>query len=248
MYRCRRKLSFFIYMNDIAHGMYGLKSNNERGDGMNQRSRNTALLLIGTGLYLFLGNAIGFLTVTALLIVALGIYQLRSGEARSGYILIGVGLLFLALNHLVIIFAVLLISFGYFLVRSKQLHKEPTYQQRHQFLASIRWNREPWVLQNLSIWSIVGEMNIDLSLAIIDEPETTMVFQGIVGDIDIIVPDDIGVRVDSTLIIGQTKIGYDQQDGLGTKMSWQSLNFDTAEHRVIITLSYLVGDINVKLL
>jgi lia operon protein LiaF len=215
---------------------------------MNQRSRNTALLMIGTGLYLIIGNAIGFLTVTALLIVALGIHQLRSGEPRSGYMLIGVGLLFLALNHLAIIFAVLLISFGYFLIRSRQLHRDPDYQQRHNIMASIRWNREPWVLSNMSVWSIVGEMNIDLSLAIIDEPETTLVFQGIVGDIDIIVPDDIGVRIDSTLIIGQTKIGYDQQDGLGTKMSWQSLNFDTAQHRVNITLSYMVGDINVKLL
>jgi lia operon protein LiaF len=215
---------------------------------MNQRSRNTALLMIGTGLYLLIGNTIGFLTVTAILIVGLGIYQLRSGEARSGYILIGIGLVFLALNHLSIIIAVLLISFGYFLVRTKQLQQDPSSQQRYNFLASIRWNREPWVLHSMSIWSIVGEMNIDLSLAIIDEPETTLVFQGIVGDIDIIVPDDIGVRIDSTLIIGQTKIGYDQQDGLGTKMSWQSVNFDTAEHRVIITLSYLVGDINVKLL
>lgn len=215
---------------------------------MNQRSRNTALLMIGAGLYLLIGNTIGFLTVTAILIVGLGIYQLRSGEARSGYILIGIGLVFLALNHLSIIIAVLLISFGYFLVRTKQLQQDPSSQQRYNFLASIRWNREPWVLHSMSIWSIVGEMNIDLSLAIIDEPETTLVFQGIVGDIDIIVPDDIGVRIDSTLIIGQTKIGYDQQDGLGTKMSWQSVNFDTAEHRVIITLSYLVGDINVKLL
>jgi len=215
---------------------------------MNQRSRNTALLMIGTGLYLLIGNTIGFLTVTAILIVGLGIYQLRSGEARSGYILIGIGLVFLALNHLSIIIAVLLISFGYFLVRTKQLQQDPSSQQRYNFLASIRWNREPWVLHSMSIWSIVGEMNIDLSLAIIDEPETNLVFQGIVGDIDIIVPDDIGVRIDSTLIIGQTKIGYDQQDGLGTKMSWQSVNFDTAEHRVIITLSYLVGDINVKLL
>jgi lia operon protein LiaF len=215
---------------------------------MNQRSRNTALLMIGTGLYLLIGNTIGFLTVTAILIVGLGIYQLRSGEARSGYILIGIGLVFLALNHLSIIIAVLLISFGYFLVRTKQLQQDPSSQQRYNFLASIRWNREPWVLHSMSIWSIVGEMNIDLSLAIIDEPETTLVFQGIVGDIDIIVPDDIGVRIDSTLIIGQTKIGYDQQDGLGTKMSWQSVNFDTAEHRVIVTLSYLVGDINVKLL
>lgn len=215
---------------------------------MNQRSRNTALLMIGAGLYLLIGNTIGFLTVTAILIVGLGIYQLRSGEARSGYILIGIGLVFLALNHLSIIIAVLLISFGYFLVRTKQLQQDPSSQQRYNFLASIRWNREPWVLHSMSIWSIVGEMNIDLSLAIIDEPETNLVFQGIVGDIDIIVPDDIGVRIDSTLIIGQTKIGYDQQDGLGTKMSWQSVNFDTAEHRVIITLSYLVGDINVKLL
>jgi len=215
---------------------------------MDQRNRNTALVLIGAGLYLLLGHMLGFFTVTSLLVVGLGIYKLRTGDNRTGYILIAIGALFFALSHLSIILAVILISFGYFMVRSNQIHKDPSYTQRQNILESIRWNREPWVLHNMSIWSVVGEMNLDLSLAIIEEPETTLVFNGIVGDIDIIVPDDIGVRIDSTILIGQTKIGFEQQDGFVTKMSWQSANYDYAAQRVVITLSYVVGDVNVKVL
>lgn len=214
----------------------------------NLRNRNTALVLIGAGLYILLGNLIGYFTVTAILVVGLGIYKLKSGENRTGYVLIGIGLMFLALSHLSIVFAVILISFGYYLVRSNQLQGNPSYTQRHNILESIRWNKEPWVLQNMAVWSIVGEMNLDLSLAIIEESETTLLLQGVVGDIDIIVPDDIGVHIQSTILIGQTKIGIEQQDGLVTKMTWQSLNYDTAEHKVNITLSYVVGDVNVTVL
>ncbi len=214
----------------------------------NLRNRNTALVLIGAGLYILLGNLIGYFTVTAILVVGLGIYKLKSGENRTGYVLIGIGLMFLALSHLSIVFAVILISFGYYLVRSNQLQGNPSYTQRHNILESIRWNKEPWVLQNMAVWSIVGEMNLDLSLAIIEESETTLLLQGVVGDIDIIVPDDIGVHIQSTILIGQTKIGLEQQDGLVTKMTWQSLNYDTAEHKVNITLSYVVGDVNVTVL
>ncbi|GFR38031.1 hypothetical protein PRECH8_13270 [Insulibacter thermoxylanivorax] len=214
----------------------------------NLRNRNTALVLIGAGLYILLGNLIGYFTVTAILVVGLGIYKLKSGENRTGYVLIGIGLMFLALSHLSIVFAVILISFGYYLVRSNQLQGNPSYTQRHNILESIRWNKEPWVLQNMAVWSIVGEMNLDLSLAIIEEPETTLLLQGVVGDIDIIVPDDIGVHIQSIILIGQTKIGLEQQDGLVTKMTWQSLNYDTAEHKVNITLSYVVGDVNVTVL
>lgn len=215
---------------------------------MDNRNRNTALVLIGAGLFLLLGNTIGFFTVTAIVVIGLGIYKLRSGENRTGYVLIGLGLLFLSLSHISILFAIILISFGYYLIRSNQLQKDPSYKQRHNILESIRWNREPWVLNNMSVWSIVGEVNLDLSLAIIEQPETTLVFQGIVGDIDIIVPDDVGVRIESTILIGETKIGLEQQDGLVTRMNWQSMNYNTADQRVIITLSYVVGDVHVKLL
>lgn len=220
----------------------------EEVTGMDHRNRNTAYVLIGAGLYLLLGHMFGFFTVTSIFVLGLGIFKLRSGDNRTGYVLIGAGALFLALSHLSIIIAIILISFGYFMVRSNQLQKDPTYTQRHNILESIQWNREPWVLHNMSIWSIVGEMNLDLSLAIIEEPETTLVFNGIVGDIDIIVPDDIGVRIDSMILVGQTKIGRERQDGFVTKMSWQSVNFEYAEQRVIVTLSYVVGDVNVKLL
>jgi lia operon protein LiaF len=144
--------------------------------------------------------------------------------------------------------AVIMISLGYFMVRSSQLRKHNEHEQRQKILESIRWDREAWVLRNMSVWSIIGEMNMDLSLAIIEERETLLVFQGIIGDIDIIVPDDIGVKIQSTIFIGQTRIGLEEQSGFITKMDWQSQNYDTADQRVEIRISYLIGDVNVKVL
>ena len=215
---------------------------------MDNRNRNTALIFIVVGLYLLLGNLLGFFTVTAIFIIGLGIYKLRTGGHRTGYLLIGVGLLFLALSHLSIILAVILISFGFFLIRNSRNHHDADHEQRHKILESIRWDKDPWVLRNMSVWSIIGEMNLDFSLAIIEERETILDFQGIIGDIDIIVPDDIGVKIQSTILIGQTRIGLEEQHGFITKMDWESQHFDTAAQRVIIRLSYLIGDVNVKVL
>lgn len=215
---------------------------------MDRRNRNTALVLIAAGLFILLGNVIGFLTVTALLIVWFGIHKVKTGDHRPGYILLAIGVLFLTISQFALIIAIILISLGYFLLRTKQLQRDNGYVQKHNILESIRWNRDPWVLRSHSVWSIVGEVNLDLSLAISDQHESTLIFQGVVGDIDIIVPDDIGVWIESTFPIGQAKIGPDKESGFMLKKDWKSANYEFNEYKVHIIVSYLVGDLNVTML
>ncbi|MFD0696048.1 cell wall-active antibiotics response protein LiaF [Paenibacillus sp. GCM10027628] len=214
----------------------------------NNRNRNTALVLIGAGLFLLLDHTIGFFPILAVVLILLGIHRLRSRRERKGYVLIGVGAVILFGNHITIVLSVVLISLGLFFIRSKQVHRDDSYIQKQKLVDSVRLGREPWILRNSSIWYILGETYIDLSLAILEQKETTVILQGVVGDVDIKVPDDIGVTVTASVTLGQIQIASERESGVLNKLMWQSANYDNCDHRVKLVLSYIVGDINIKVL
>jgi lia operon protein LiaF len=163
-------------------------------------------------------------------------------------VFVGLGAVMLLGDHLAVLVSIALISLGYFFIRSKQLHRDGTYHQKQSFVDSIRWGREPWILRNVSIWHVIGEFHMDLSLAILEQKETTVIVQGLVGDVDIIVPEDIGVSVVTSITFGQINVAREVESGLMNKLVWQSTNYAYSEHKVKLVVTYLVGDIDIKIL
>ncbi|MDD9271166.1 cell wall-active antibiotics response protein LiaF [Paenibacillus sp. GCM10023248] len=214
----------------------------------NNRNRNTALVLIGAGLFLLLDHTIGFFPILAIILVLLGIHRVRSRKERKGFVLIAVGGVILFGDHVTIVISIVLISLGVFFIRSKQMQKDDTYIQKQKLVDSVRLGREPWIMRNSSTWYIIGETYIDLSLAILEQKETTVILQGVVGDVDIKVPDDIGVSVAASVTFGQIQVGVERESGVMNKLHWQSPNYERCDHRVKLVLSYIVGDIKIKVL
>ncbi|RTE11307.1 cell wall-active antibiotics response protein LiaF [Paenibacillus whitsoniae] len=214
----------------------------------NNRSRNTALVLIAAGVFLLLDHIVGFFPILAILLILLGIHRVRSKKEYKGYVLIGAGAVILFGNHVTIVIAIVLISLGLFFIKSRQVYKDESYSQKQKIVDSVRLGREPWILRNNSTWYLVGETYIDLSLAILEQKETTVILQGVVGDIDIKVPDDIGVSVVSSVTFGQIQVAAERETGVMNKLTWQSNNYDYCDHRVKLVLSFIVGDIKVKVL
>ncbi len=215
---------------------------------MENRNRNTALVLLTAGFYLLIGILIGFFAVSALVILWFGIQKLRLGEPRTGYILIGVATLMLLNGHLAFVMGIILISLGYYYMRTKKLQKGEPFIQKQNFLQSIKWRDDLWELKNTSIWSVIAEIQMDFSRALIEEKDTTIIFQGIIADIDLIVPEDVALSVEVSAIFGQIKVGSEREAGLMNKLKWQSPHYETAKQRVKLNVSYLVGDIDIKIM
>ncbi len=213
-----------------------------------RRNRNTALLLIGSGLFLLIGSRIGFFTIAALACVWFGVQKIRAGEHKMGYALLGSGAVILLHDYFSIVFAAALILLGYFYMRSKRICRDGTYVQKQNLLESVRYNKEPWVLRNMSIWYLFGEINMDLSLALMEDKEVTLILQGIIGDVDIIVPEDMGVFVDASVLFGQIDAAKERESGALNKIVWQSANYETSGQKVKLIISYIVGDIDIKVL
>lgn len=212
------------------------------------RNRNTALVLIGAGLFLLLDHTIGFFPILAVCLILLGVHQIRSRSGRKGYVWLVIGAVILLGHNFSLVLAIVFISLGYFYIRSRQVHRDDTYVQKQKIIDSIRLGKEPWILKDSSFWYMIGETHIDLSLAILEKKETTLFLQGVIGDIDIIVPEDIGVSVEASVIFGQIDVAAHKEAGVMNKVIWHTSNYEHCDHRMKLNISYIVGDIDIKIL
>ncbi len=212
---------------------------------MEQRNRNTAILLIAAGLFLFFGSLVGYFTVTAVLILWLAIMKIRAND-NIGYVLLGVAVIMLLNDHFVAMVAVILVLAGLYYYSSRDVSAQDGFWKKQNVLESLKWNKEQWELRDMSITNVIGEIRMDFSLAVIEEKETTVVLQGVVGDVDIIIPEDIGVAINASVLIGQIDIGREKEAGLGNKLVWRSPDYDECEYKVNLEISYAFGDVKIR--
>jgi lia operon protein LiaF len=204
-----------------------------------------AMAFIVAGLYLVLGGAAGYATVNALVLLWLGYDRFRLDRNRLAAVLIAVSALTLIIQQFALFAVIALLSIGlyYWRVRSGTGRSASGKLKLYQ---RILLDEQSWVLQSFSSWHAVGDVRMDLSLAVPEEKETTIVLEGLVGDIDLIVPDDYGIQIDASVLIGQ--IGWQQQKdgGMLNRLSWRSPDYDKKEQHVKLHLFYLVADIKMK--
>lgn len=215
---------------------------------MDTRKRFLAIGLIGLGVMMIFGKWLGFFTIVALIIIGYGVYKVRQGEeVKTGYILLAVGGVMILLDHFMLMIAILMISLGFYYAKIRKTQPEGNHVQKQNITSNIHWDRDPWILRNTSMWHVIGELDIDLSLAIEESESNILMFHGIVGDIDLIVPEDYGVDIEAFVLFGQIDFDQDKESGMLNRLYWKSPNYNTSEFKVKIIISYLVGDVDIRL-
>lgn len=210
------------------------------------RNRWIALGCIAIGLLMIFGRWIGFFTIAALLLIALGVHYIRTGNVRNGYMLLGVGAVLILLEHLMLIIAISLISLGIFYRKAQRAHGSQNYVQRQNFMSNFDWNTSPWVMRSLSVWHVIGEADVDLSLSMPEEKDTVLMFHGLLGDIDIAIPEEYGVEIEALVLFGSIDAGREKETGFMNRLKWRSPNYDYSEYKVKFIVSYLGGDVSIR--
>lgn len=212
-------------------------------------NRNKYLVFIGAGVFLLLNNIVANPpTMIAMALLLLGIYSLRSESQRKGYVLLAIGAVILVGSHFAVILSLVLMSLGFFYLRSRKIHGDGNVIQRTKIIESQKRDKESWILRSMSLWCVIGELNLDFSLAIPEEKEIILVMQGVIGDIDLFIPEDLGISVESSVMFGQLHVATERESGMMNKIYWQSPHYATAETRVKLIVSYIVGDIDIKVI
>jgi lia operon protein LiaF len=209
------------------------------------RLSSTALLFILAGLYLAFGGIAGYATVNAVLLLLLGIERYRFDRWRWSVLLIAVSSLTLLIHQFALFALIILISLAFYYFRARP----PTpglYRSAHRLILNMRLDEQSWVLKSMSFWQAVGEIRMDISLAIPEEKETTIILQGLVGDVDLTVPEDYGLQVEASVMVGQIGFRQSRDGGVMHRLSWRSPNYEEREYRMKLQLFYLVGDIKIR--
>ncbi|MNT92749.1 hypothetical protein D3C71_1857340 [compost metagenome] len=94
---------------------------------------------------------------------------------------------------------------------------------------------------------MLGETDLDLSLAMAEDKETIMLFQGIFGDMDLHLADNYGVEIEAFVLFGSIEFGNHRDTGMMNRLNWKSPNYETSEQRIKVSVSYLMGDLDVRL-
>ncbi len=214
---------------------------------MPQAMSNHAFLFIAAGLYLAFGSIAGFATVNAAILLCLGIYRFRIDRSRLSVLVMAAATLMLIIHQFILFAAIVLLSLGFYYLKSRQPAKSMgMHRSAHRLMLNLRLDEQSWMLQSMSFWQAVGEIRMDLSLAIPEEKETAIVLQGLVGDVDLTIPEDYGLEVEASVLIGQIGFGQTRDGGMLHRISWRSPDYDRREYRLKLQLFYLVGDIKIR--
>ena len=227
-----------------------------------------SIVAVGTVIDLLLGRFSIFFIAFAIFLIAIGYQQLRRKKSFTAYILIAIGVIILLYSlftslAFALIFAVLIIYNSYQLFRSSSnksklnVNTQPNplesqaYVQinpyfKNKLIGEYRHFQQSYAIEDINIQTGFGDVQINLSDTIIPQGETVILIRGMIGNIYLNVPPDIGMSVQMSLLCGKMNLLKDSKTAFNVTQKYQSIDYKNSSRKIKIVISLLVGDIEVK--
>jgi lia operon protein LiaF len=121
-------------------------------------------------------------------------------------------------------------------------------QFKSSFIGDVHLGQEPWELKPMVISHFIGDTVIDLTRASIPFGETPITVSAFIGDVKIFIPNDMDleVRVISNSFIGDMRVLDRHESGMFRHLTTQTLYFEEAQRKLILTTNMFIGDVVVK--
>jgi lia operon protein LiaF len=169
-------------------------------------------------------------------------------ELLIGFLLVILGILWLGGNILGVDISALcwpvgLILLGIWLLVRPLILKDGA---RMQFLLFGDVRRSgSWNLVNEEIWMGIGDVDLDLRKAQIPPGETVLRVISFIGDIDLLVPAEMGVSVNSYAFLTDSKILNRKKDSFVIPLEFQSEGYSSAQGKMRLEAFGFINDIKV---
>jgi len=131
------------------------------------------------------------------------------------------------------------------------LEKEPILKKvplfSNQLFGQQKTPEQGYEWRDINIQAGIGDTIIDLSYTVLPKGETVMFIRNIIGNIRILVPYDIEISVNHSVVVGSTEIlEFEETKVLNQSVQVQTPGFDHADQRIKIFTSLFIGDLEVK--
>ena len=102
-----------------------------------------------------------------------------------------------------------------------------------------------WNLANEEIWMAIGDVDLDLREAQIPPGQTVLRVISFIGDIDLLVPPEMGVSVNSYAFLTDSKILNRKRDSFVIPLEFQSEGYPSAQHKLRLESFGFINDIKI---
>jgi lia operon protein LiaF len=169
------------------------------------------------------------------------------GQLAAGVVLLILGIVWLVGNILQIDFWAIcwptgLIVLGLILLFRPKLH---LIGLGNVHLIGEQRREGKWSVADEDIWTFVSDIHLDLSLASLPPGETTMRIYGFVGDVNLLIPREVGFTISSNAFFTDSNVLGESQEKFLSTMNYISPNYGSAERRIRLELSFFVVDLDV---
>lgn len=123
-------------------------------------------------------------------------------------------------------------------------------------VGDLRLGDEPWALEDSSHNIGVGEIYVDLTTALLEDGMSVLNLSGWVGDIQVILPEDLAVEISASVRVGSIDIFGQEQEfmnnskakksGVSNTLNYRSDKFDDAFKKLKMHISLNIGDISIR--
>lgn len=103
-----------------------------------------------------------------------------------------------------------------------------------------------WQVAPEEAWVGIGDVDLDLTHAVIPAGETVLGVRGLIGDVELVVPQGVGLAVNAGGLIGSVKEQGREHSIFLTTYRYASDDYETAERRVKIETGFLIGDVKIR--
>lgn len=221
------------------------------------------IFAIGSFLDIMKGRQNIFFIAFLVILMIIGRYQRKQGNTLAGNILLVLGGLLLGVVFLTsLAFSLVIVSIaiyhGYHLF-SGTSHKAKvdekftprSYNQtdplfKNMLAGKLYSSEAVYELDDINIQYGFGDIRLDLTRALIPEGETVILVRGLVGNVQIYVPYDVEVSIQTSMLLGKLNGLENSRNVFNHTQKYQTEDYKMASRRIKILTSLLIGDIEVK--
>jgi predicted membrane protein len=93
---------------------------------------------------------------------------------------------------------------------------------------------------------LIGDLRIDLTGARLVSGENSIHASIAFGEVKITIPSNFPVKISSQCVVGDIKFNDNKEDGIFPKMEHTDNDYESAESKLFISLSGVIGDLSVE--
>ena len=106
-------------------------------------------------------------------------------------------------------------------------------------------HRGEWNVASEEMWAFLGSLKLDMTQAYIPTGETSFRVFSFIGDVRLVVPENVGVSISSFTFITDARVFGERFGGFFAPVEWSTAGYEEAEKKIRIERISFLGNLRV---